>query len=94
MFTFVCADPINADDPNSEEAVAKRVLDGPGMGGDSVAELCAARVWWEGVNLDFQMPVRVMPDHEMGSALGIGPLVFDERGVEVIRAAIAIYDEL
>jgi hypothetical protein len=94
MFTFVCADPVDVDDPNCAEAVAKRVLDGPCMVGAFRTELAAACVWWEGVGLQFKMPVRVMPDHVMGPCLGIGPLVFDEHAVELMRAAIAAYDAM
>jgi hypothetical protein len=91
MFVFVCAEPVDPEDPNCLEDVEQRVFDGYGER-SLIADLPAAHVWWEGPNLDFSMPVRVSADHGLGLHVGIGPLVFDEAAIELLRTAIAVFD--
>ncbi len=90
---FVYADPVCPEDSNYEEALDRRVFDSPSAQLSSIADAPAAYVWWDGPDLMFKMPVRVWGKHPaVGLCLGIGPLMFDESGVEMIRAAIALYD--
>jgi len=91
---LVYADLVDPEDPNSEEAVDQRVLDGPRAKRDLVADLSTARVWWDGPDLVFKMPVRVWVDSAHGAVVGIGPMVFDEAAIELIRTAITVFDTL